>query len=225
MDTMLLIKELTEDVQFIKESAEDGVKKYFIEGIIMQGNIKNRNGRIYPTNVLAEEVNRYVEEYIQKNKAYGELDHPTTPTVSLKNASHMFTELRMEGNDVVGRARVMTHLPMGKIAAGLIEEGANLGISSRGLGAVKKNASGIMEVAKFHLQTPGDLVADPSGPNCYVQGIMEGVEFYFDVAKGSWEAQQVIEQHIEEIHKNYKQIDEGKALKMFSQYLSTLKNS
>jgi hypothetical protein len=224
---MLLITELTETIQFLKETTEDGAKKYFIEGIIMQGNIKNRNGRIYPTEILSQEVDRYTEEYINRNKAYGELDHPTTPTVSLERASHMFTDLRVEGNDVVGRARVMTSLPMGKIVAGLIEEGANLGISSRGLGAVKKNSAGIMEVAQFRLQTPGDLVADPSGPNCYVQGIMEGVEFYFDVASQSWEqkALQVVEEHIEEIHKNYKQIDEAKAFLMFNQFLESLKNS
>jgi hypothetical protein len=224
---MLLITELTETIQFLKETAEDGAKKYFIEGIIMQGNIKNRNGRIYPTEILSQEVQRYTEEYINRNKAYGELDHPTTPTVSLERASHMFTDLRVEGNDVVGRARIMTSLPMGKIAAGLIEEGANLGISSRGLGAVKKNSAGIMEVAQFRLQTPGDLVADPSGPNCYVQGIMEGVEFYFDVASQSWEqkALQVVEEHIEEIHNNYKQIDEAKAFLMFNQFLESLKNS
>jgi len=220
---MLLITELTEDVQFIKEEAENGTRKYYIEGIIMQGNVKNRNGRIYPTELLAKECARYTEEYIKRNKAYGELDHPTSPTVSLERASHMFTELKVSGNDIIGKARVMTSLPMGKIAAGLIEEGANLGISSRGLGAVKKNAQGIMEVSNFVLATPGDLVADPSGPNCYVQGIMEGVEYFYDVASQSWQTMQIVEQHIEEIHNNYKKIDEVKAAAMFEQFLNSLK--
>lgn len=222
---MLLMTELTEDVQFIKEEKEDGAKKYFLEGIIMQGNIKNRNGRIYPTEVLVKEMHRYSEEYIAKNKSYGELNHPQSPTIDLERASHMFTELRQDGDNIVGRARIMTSLPMGKIVVGLLDEGANLGISSRGLGAVKKNAQGIMEVSNFILSTPGDIVADPSGPNCYVQGIMEGVEFFYDVASQSWQSMQVVEQHVEEIHKNYKQIDEAKAFTMFEQFLSSLKNS
>lgn len=223
---MLLMTELTEDVQIIKEAAEDGGKKYFVEGIIMQGNIPNRNGRIYPTEVLVKEVARYSRDYIQKNKAYGELNHPQSPTINLDRVSHMFTELKQDGDNIIGRARVLTTLPMGQIVAGLIDEGANLGISSRGLGAVKKNAQGIMEVqSNFVLATPGDIVADPSGPNCYVQGIMEGVEFFFDVAEQSWKTMQVVEEHIEEIHSNYKKIDEAKAFKMFNQFLSSLKNS
>lgn len=223
---MLLMTELNEELEIIKEATEDGGKKFYVEGVIMQGNIKNRNGRIYPMETLVKESNRYTSEYITKNKAYGELNHPTNrANIDLERACVMFTELRQDGNNIVGKARVLESLPMGKIVRGLIDEGANLGISSRGLGSVKKNSAGIMEVQNdFVLMTPGDIVADPSGPNCYVQGIMEGVEFFYDVATGNWEAMQVIEQHVEEIHKNYKQIDEAKAFKMFEKFLSTLKN-
>jgi len=227
MDNMLLVTELTEDVKFFTESAEDtGVKKYYVEGIIMQGNIPNRNGRIYPTEVLVKEVARYSRDYIDKNKAYGELNHPTSPTINLDRVSHMFTELRQDGDNIIGRARIMSKLPMGQIVAGLIDEGANLGISSRGLGAVKKNSRGIMEVqSNFTLATPGDIVADPSGPNCYVQGIMEGVQFWYDVAEQSWKTMEIVEEHVEEIHNNYKSIDEAKAFSMFNQFLGSLKNS
>lgn len=224
---MLLMTELNESLQIIKELAEDGGKKFYVEGVIMQGNIKNRNGRIYPMEMLVKEANRYSNEYIGNNKAYGELNHPTNrANIDLERACVMFTELRQDGNNIVGKARVLESLPMGKIVRGLIDEGANLGISSRGLGTVKKNSQGIMEVQNdFVLMTPGDIVADPSGPNCYVQGIMEGVEFFYDVASGNWEAMKVMEQHVEEIHKNYKKIDEAKAFKMFETFLSKLKNS
>src|SRR6056300_115907 len=151
---MKLIKEIVEEVQYIEEADEKtGKKNYYIEGIIMQGDIKNRNGRMYPKEVLMRETKRYSENYIQKNRAYGELGHPAGPTINLDRVSHMFTELRTEGSNVVGRAKIMG-TPMGNIVKNLIDEGAVIGISSRGMGSIKQNKKGIMEVQKdFMLAT------------------------------------------------------------------------
>src|SRR5210317_400840 len=172
---MKLIKEIVEEVQYIEEADEKtGKKNHYIEGIIMQGDIKNRNGRIYPKEVLMREMTRYNENYVSKNRAYGELGHPSGPTINLDRVSHMFTELKQEGSNVVGRAKIM-ETPMGKIVKNLIDEGAQLGISSRGMGTLKENRNGVMEVQEdFMLATAGDIVADPSGPDCFVRGIMEG---------------------------------------------------
>lgn len=223
---MLLMTELNEEVQIITEAKEDGTKKFYIEGTILAGNVKNRNGRWYPTELLVKESDRYTNEYITRNKAYGELNHPEKrASIDLERACVRFVELRQNGNDIVGKARVLESTPMGQIVKGLINDGCNLGISSRGLGSVKKNSYGLMEVqSDFVLMTPGDIVADPSGPNCYVNGIMEGVEYFYDVASGSWEAMKTVEEHVQEIHSNYKKIDEKRAFEMFETFLNTLKN-
>ena len=161
----LLIKEIVEEVQYITEANEKGEKNYYIEGIIMQGDIKNRNGRIYPSNVLVREMNRYNENYVSKNRAFGELGHPQGPTINLDRVSHLFTELKAGGSNVVGKAKI-TKTPMGDVVKGLIDSGAQLGISSRGMGSVKPNKQGIMEVQNdFMLATAGDIVADPSAPD------------------------------------------------------------
>lgn len=203
---MKLIKELNEDVQYMTEESSDAVggKNYFIEGIIMQSNLKNRNGRVYPKEVLMKEMNRYNEVYVNRNRAYGELGHPNGPTINLDRVSHMFTELREDGDNIVGRAKIMD-TPMGRIVKNFIDEGAQLGISSRGLGSMKKNRNGIMEVqGDFMLATAGDIVSDPSGPDCYVQGIMEGAEWIFDVGSNSW-VEKLAEdiQHEEEVEDNH----------------------
>lgn len=218
----LLIKDIVEEVQYITEANESGEKNYFIEGIIMQGDIKNRNGRIYPSNVLIREMNRYNDNYVQKNRAFGELGHPQGPTINLDRVSHLFTELKADGSNVVGKAKI-TKTPMGDVVKGLIDSGAQLGISSRGMGSVKPNKQGIMEVQNdFMLATAGDIVADPSAPDAFVKGIMEGVEWIYDVASSSWVAANAFDQIEEEVKKNYKQIDEAAALKVFERFLNSL---
>lgn len=216
---MRLITELNEEVKYLVEEKE-GKKSYFIEGIIMQGDIVNRNGRMYPSNVLEKEVNRYNEQYVSKGRAYGELGHPAGPTLNLERASHMFKNLRREGNDFVGRAKIMD-TPMGNIVKSLISEGASLGISSRGMGSIKENKRGIMEVQDdFHLATAGDIVADPSAPDAFVRGIMEGVEWIWD--NGLLKAQK-IEEYKEEINHGARQgISEQTVIKVFNQFFKDL---
>ncbi|MFN9719316.1 MAG: primosomal protein [Planctomycetota bacterium] len=217
----LLISELTEEIQYITEANEKGEKNLFIEGIIMQGDIKNRNGRVYPSNVLIKEMNRYNDNYVTKNRAFGELGHPQGPTINLDRVSHLFTELKANGSNVVGKAKIID-TPMGNIVKGLIESGAQLGISSRGMGSVKPNKEGIMEVQNdFMLATAGDIVADPSAPDAFVKGIMEGVDWIYDVASSSWIAANTFDRIEEEVKKT-KQFDEALALNMFKQFLKSL---
>ena len=176
---MKLITEMLEsDVEFITEAKEDGGKNYFIEGVFMQGNIKNRNGRMYPMDTLMKEVKRYNKEYVEQNRAYGELGHPQGPTINLERVSHMIKELHQDGNNVRGKAKIMTETPMGKIVKNLMDEGAKLGVSSRGMGTLKPGKNGTNMVQNdFQLATAADIVADPSAPEAFVEGIMEGVEW------------------------------------------------
>ena len=220
----LLITEMTEEVNAIVEEA-GADKKYFVEGVIMQSEVQNKNGRIYPKGILEREVMRFTNEKIKGNRAYGELNHPQGPTINLDRVSHMFTELNFEGNNVIGRAKVLG-TPMGTIVKSLIDEGANLGISSRGMGTLKKNKNGIMEIQEdFHLATAGDIVADPSAPNAFVRGVMEGVEWVYDVASSSWRTAQVfdaIEQTIKQTaHKSTKQLEE-QAVPLFKRFIESL---
>lgn len=225
---MKLIKEVVEDVQYLLEANENGEKCYYIEGVIMQGDIKNRNGRVYPKPVLMREMSRYNENYVAKKRAFGELGHPQGPTINLDRASHMFTELKEDGSNVVGRAKVMD-TPMGKIVKNIIDEGGQLGISSRGMGSLKKNNKGIMEVQDdFMLATAGDIVADPSAPDAFVQGIMEGVEFYYDIASGTWQQMQAYEQIEEEIKQTAKRSAkelEEQASRLFEKFLNSIANN
>jgi len=185
---MKLITEINEDVNVLTEARDDGKKNYFIEGIFMQGNIKNRNGRVYPTEVLDKEVQRYSENYIEKNRAYGELGHPQGPTINLERVSHMITKLERDGDNYIGRAKIMTETPYGKIVKSLMDEGASLGVSSRGMGSLKQNSKGVTEVqGDFYLATAGDIVADPSAPNAFVEGIMEGAEWVFNPTLNEWQ--------------------------------------
>jgi len=226
----LLIKELVEDVQYIQEDIldEEGNKKgknYFIEGIIMQGDIKNRNGRMYPVSVLEKEMKRYNENYVAKNRAYGELGHPAGPTINLDRVSHMFTELKRDGSNIVGRAKIM-ETPMGSIVKNIINEGGLVGISSRGMGSIKQNKNGIMEVQDdFMLATAGDIVADPSAPDAFVKGVMEGVDWIYDVASSSWAMANTfdeIEEEIKEIAKVSTRELEVKAAALFEKFVSSL---
>ena len=176
---MKLICELTETVEYelVEEKGKD--KQYFIEGIFMQSERKNKNGRIYPLPVLEKEVDRYVKEYVEPKRAFGELGHPDGPTVNLDRASHMITELRKEGKNFVGRAKILG-TPNGNIVKNLIDEGARLGVSSRGMGTLKPEKKAQVVQNDFYLATAADIVADPSAPNAFVEGIMEGVEWIWD---------------------------------------------
>jgi len=179
---MKLIKEFNENLicESVVSESDTGKKDYFIEGVFLQGDIKNRNGRVYPKPVLQKEVKRYTKEYVNSNRAFGELGHPDSPTVNLDRASHMIKELNEDGSNYIGRAKIMS-TPMGEIVKNLIDEGAKLGVSSRGMGSLKPNSSGVNEVQKdFMLATAADIVADPSAPDAFVEGIMEGVEWIWD---------------------------------------------
>ena len=177
---MRLICETLEDVEFICETAPSGAKNYFIEGIFMQANVKNRNGRIYPKAILQKEVLRYDQNYIKQNRAFGELGHPEGPTVNLERVSHMIQEINEEGNNFTGRAKILD-TPYGKIVKNLIDEGARLGVSSRGMGSLKPMGRNVSQVQDdFYLATAADIVADPSAPAAFVNGIMEGKEWIWD---------------------------------------------
>ena len=177
---MKLISEEATNVEFLTEAKKDGGKNYFIEGIFMQANKKNRNGRIYPTEILQKEAKRYTTEFIKKKRAFGELGHPDGPTVNLERVSHMIEELEEVGQNFMGRAKILD-TPYGKIVKNLIDEGAQLGVSSRGMGSLKSGKNGISEVqGDFYLATAADIVADPSAPDAFVHGIMEGKEWIWN---------------------------------------------
>ena len=177
---MKLISELVEEVKYLVEAKEDGKKDFYIEGVFLQGNLKNRNNRIYKTETLDREVNRYIKEYVEKNRAFGELGHPSGPTLNLERSSHITKSLKREGDNFVGKAKILD-TPYGNIVKNLMQEGAQLGVSSRGMGSIKTNKDGIQEVQDdFHLATAADIVADPSAPDAFVRGIMEGVEWVWD---------------------------------------------
>jgi len=176
---MKLITEEINQVEFIVEE-HNGKKSLFIEGVFLQGNIKNRNGRVYKTETLKREVNRYISEHVNRGRALGELGHPDGPTVNLDRVSHKIVSLRQEGNNFIGKAKLL-ETPMGKIAKNLIDEGVTLGVSSRGIGSLKETREGYKVVGEdFVLATAADIVADPSAPDAFVQGIMEGKEWFYD---------------------------------------------
>ena len=177
---MKLIREELTNTDFLVEDDKNGKKNYFIEGILMQSNIKNRNGRRYPLDVMEKEVRRYDKENIKKNRAFGELGHPDGPTINLERVSHMITNLEMDGENVKGKAKIMD-TPYGKIVKNLMDEGATLGVSSRGMGSLKQGRDGSSEVqGDFYLATAADIVADPSAPDAFVNGVMESKEWVWD---------------------------------------------
>jgi len=219
---MKLITEINEDLNYLTEAKEDGKKNYFIEGIFMQGNIKNRNGRVYPVEVLDKEVKRYNEQYVSKGRAFGELGHPQGPTINLERVSHMITKLERDGDNYVGRAKIMTETPYGAIVKSLMDEGATLGVSSRGMGSLKQNAKGIAEVQDdFYLATAGDIVADPSAPNAFVEGIMEGAEWIFNPQMNEWQKVAADKMRAEMKGMTAKEI-EDKKFAMFEQFLNSM---
>ena len=179
MNTVKLFSEAVEEVQYITEAKEGGGKNYKIKGIFLQADIKNRNGRVYPMEILEKEVARYNKKFINENRAYGELGHPEGPTVNLERVSHMVTELYPDGKNFIGEAKIM-ETPMGKIVKSLMDEGGKLGVSSRGMGSLNQK-NGVNYVRDdFYLATAADIVADPSAPNAFVEGIMEGKEWVWN---------------------------------------------
>jgi hypothetical protein len=218
----LLITEITEQVEYVTEE-KDGVKSHFIQGIFLQSEIQNRNGRRYPLDTMMNEVNRYTTETIQKGRAYGELGHPQGPAINLDRVSHMITELKQDGNNFIGKAK-LTETPMGDIARGLLKSGANLGVSSRGMGTLKSCKEGVMEVqSDFRLATAADIVADPSAPDAFVKGILEGVDWVYNASNDSWHQERL--ENTAKALKQTKQIDEAAKFRMFKNFLDSLAKS
>lgn len=216
---MKLITEQIEEVKLIVEEKLGKGKEYFIEGVFLQSNLKNRNGRVYPKEVMGKEVNRYNEEYIKKNRAFGELGHPDTPTINLDRAAILIKSLKEDGDNWIGKAKVMD-TPYGKIVKNLIDEGAQLGVSSRGLGSLKLINGTNMVQDDFMLATAADVVADPSAPDAFVNGIMEGAEWIYNASTNSWILAQSIKEDIQRM--SAKDVVENQA-KMFSKFLNSLK--
>ena len=215
--TMKLIREEIEQVEFIVEN-KNGKKSLFIEGVFLQGNIKNRNGRMYPMETLRKEVARYNENHVAQGRALGELGHPDGPTVNLDRVSHKIVSLRESGSNFIGKAKILS-TPMGKIAESLISEGVKLGVSSRGIGSLKLTREGINVVGEdFMLATAADIVADPSAPDAFVEGIMEGKEWV-------WDGGILREKYAEKTYKtintlvDQKRLDENK-LNLFNDFLA-----
>jgi len=212
---MRLVKLITEDIQdvhFIAEEAADGKKNYKIRGVFMQADIKNRNGRVYPMEVLTNEVGKYNKNFIAKKRAFGELGHPEGPTVNLERASHLITSLVPEGKNFIGEAKIMD-TPMGKIVKSLMDEGATLGVSSRGMGSLVSKGGANYVNEEFMLATAADIVADPSAPIAFVEGIMEGKEWVWD--NGSY-----LEPHLVEMKQR---LEKGKAANQALEFAKFLK--
>ena len=215
---MKLISEEATNVEFLTEATKTG-KNYFIEGVFMQAETKNRNGRIYPKEVLVKEAKRYTKEFIESKRAFGELGHPDGPTVNLERVSHMITELVEVDQNFMGRAKIMD-TPYGKIVKNLIDEGARLGVSSRGMGSLKPGKDSIQEVqGDFYLATAADIVADPSAPDAFVAGIMEGKEWIWD--NGLLKEKQ-IQEYKDQIEKSSRKDREQTLVKSFEDFISKL---
>ena len=217
---MKLISESIEDIEYITEDDAEGKKNYRIRGVFLQAEVKNRNGRIYPMPVLEKEVSRYNKEYVNKNRAFGELGHPDGPTVNLERVSHMITKLHPDGKNFIGEAKIMD-TPYGKIVKNLINEGAKLGVSSRGMGSLEPRRGAQVVKDDFYLATAADIVADPSAPNAFVEGIMEGKEW---VWQNGAVKEMDIEAYRKELDWNYERVQarEEKNAEIFENFLSKL---
>jgi len=202
----------------IIEENEKGQKEYFIEGVFMQSEIKNRNGRVYPKEVMQKEVNRYVKEFVEKDRAFGELGHPDGPTINLDKVSHLITKLEEDGNNYVGRAKILS-TPNGQIVRNLIDDGAKLGVSSRGLGSLEEKGGAQYVKNDFQLATAGDIVADPSAPEAFVNGIMEGTEWVYN--NGILTAMQVDKMQSKMKSAKLNQLEETK-LKLWKEFVENL---
>jgi len=222
---MKLITEINDDVKITEEVLEEGrSKNVFIEGIFLQGNIKNRNGRLYRVETLQKEVDRYNRDYITKGRGVGELGHPNGPTINLDRVSHKIVKLERQGENFVGKAMI-TSTPMGNIAKGLLSDGVQLGVSSRGMGSIKANNEGVNEVQDdFFLATPADIVSDPSAPEAFVNGIMEGVDWVWN--NGTLVAHKLegVQEDIEKAARS-RELDEAAFLAAWKKGLRILSNS
>lgn len=216
---MKLITELVEQVEYISESKESGEKDWYIKGNFITLDTQNRNGRIYESKIVDPEIERYIEEIVNKNSAYGELGHPSGPNINLPNVSHIITEMKKQGKHYVGKAK-LTETPMGQIAIGLIKSGGRLGVSTRGMGSlVERNGAKYVQ-KDFKLSTV-DIVTDPSGPGCYVDGIMENVNWIYDPVKGTW-LEEKLDNIKSSIHNmNKRQLEENK-LSIFEDFITQL---
>ena len=214
---MKLISEHIEDVEYITEEKDNGEKTYKIKGVFMQSEVKNRNGRVYPFEVLEKEVNRYNKDYVNEKRAFGELGHPDGPTVNLERASHMITSLKPEGKNFVGEATILK-TPMGNIVENLMDAGGKLGVSSRGMGSLEQKNGANYVKNDFYLATAADIVADPSAPNAFVQGIMEGKEWVWDngavVEEELIRMKKRINENIRKKHANQDALEFAKFLKL-----------
>ena len=225
---MKLFREINEEVEILTEETEKGEKKYFIEGVFLQGNLKNRNGRIYPMEILDKEASRYSKDFIEQRRAFGELGHPDGPTINLERVSHMITSLHREGENYIGKAKVMD-TPYGKIVKNLIDEGAKLGVSSRGIGSLEEKRGVNFVKDDFQLATAADIVADPSAPDAFVNGILEGKEWIYEagllVTRNASRAEEMVEETKKEIKKirsvNPRVVEE-KAVNAFSRFMQNL---
>jgi len=213
---MKLITETVQDINILTEE-KNGQKHYFIEGVFMQAESKNRNGRVYPMAVMEKELGRYQNEYVKTNRAMGELGHPEGPTVNLERVSHLIKDLRLEGNDVYGKAKILD-TPYGKIVRNLIDEGVKLGVSSRGMGSLKEQ-DGVNVVQEDFMLAAVDVVADPSAPNAFVNGIMEGREWIWD---GGVLKPVEVENYKRIIEKTSSKNLEEQAMKLFKDFISKL---
>ena len=200
MNVKLFSEAVDHDVEYICEDKEDGKKSYKIRGIFMQADIKNRNGRVYPMEVLQNEVSKYNKNFIKENRAYGELGHPDGPTVNLERVSHMITSLEPDGKNFIGEAKIMS-TPMGEIVKSLMDEGAKLGVSSRGMGSLNQKNGANYVRDDFYLATAADIVADPSAPNAFVEGIMEGKEWV-------WNNGALLEAELEDLKQQFDVVEE-----------------
>lgn len=212
---MKLVREINEDIELIVEGEEGAPKSYFIQGPFLQSEVVNINKRRYPSKILDEEIARYNDSHIKNNRAYGELGHPNTPKINLDRVSHMIVSLKKEGNDYIGKAKLID-TPMGKIAISLVKEGARLGVSSRGVGSVEEENGVNVIQSDFRLSTAADIVADPSGPDCFVSGLMEDRDWVWN--NGSWEEKQLT-QAKNELKREF---SVNKQVKIFEEFIQKL---
>ena len=195
METVKLFSEAVEEVEYITEASENGKKNYKIKGVFLQADIKNRNGSVYPMEILQKEVSKYNKNFIQQKRAFGELGHPDGPTVNLERVSHITTSLTPDGKNFLGEAKIMD-TPMGKIVQNLMDEGCKLGVSSRGMGSLQQKGGTNYVKDDFYLATAADIVADPSAPNAFVEGVMEGKEWV-------WNNGALVEAHVADLKKKF----------------------
>lgn len=221
---MKLLAELYDEseVAYITEGEGDQ-KKHYIEGIYLQAGVVNKNGRLYRPDIMEREVIKYTKSHINEGRAWGELDHPPTPSVNLKNVSHRTIALTKEGNSWIGKSIITEDTPMGKIVLGLMKSGGKLGTSSRGLGSLKRNNQGVNEVQDdFNLRVAGDIVSDPSAPGAFVTGIMENAEWILDPITGNWKMQELVEEIQKDVHETSKADLAEKFTRAFEKYCQTL---